>query len=144
MLYDQILPLHLWDEACNTMVYLQNRSLYRILGIKTPEEAFSRKRPDVGHFRIFGSSVYSHVTKDARKKLELTAELGIFVGYTDTPHNYQVYLPTNRMTIIHRDVKFDEEKAMLERELHLHVVKEILAPKVEGPQIDVEQPHAEV
>jgi len=56
----------LWAEACNTMVYLQNRSPHRILGMKTPEEVFSSKRPDVGHFRIFGSSVYCHVTKDAR------------------------------------------------------------------------------
>ena len=31
--------------------------------------------------------------KDARKKLELTTEVGIFVGYTDTPQNYRVYLP---------------------------------------------------
>ena len=70
MLHDQGLPLHLWVEACNTTVYLQNRILHRILGMKTPEETFSDKRPDVGHFRIFGSSVYCHVTKDARKKLE--------------------------------------------------------------------------
>ena len=26
-----------------------------------------------------------HVMKDARKRLEPTAEVGIFVGYTDTP-----------------------------------------------------------
>eukprot|EP00253_Pinus_taeda_P027560 PITA_27560 len=89
MLHDQGLPLHLWAEACNTSVYLQNRSPHRILGMKTPTEAFSGKRPDVGHFRIFGSSVYFQVTKDARKKLELTTELQIFMGYTDTPHNYQ-------------------------------------------------------
>eukprot|EP00253_Pinus_taeda_P017404 PITA_17404 len=57
MLQDQGLPLHFWAEACNTMVFLQNRSLHRILGMKTPEEAFSGKRPDVGHFRSFGSSV---------------------------------------------------------------------------------------
>lgn len=56
--------------------------------MKTPKEDYSDKRPDVGHFRIFGSSVYCHVTKDAWKKLELTIELGIFVGYIDTPHNY--------------------------------------------------------
>ena len=90
--------------------------------MKTPEEAFSSKRPDVGHFRIFGSSVYCHVTKDAWKKLELTAELGIFVGYTDTPHNYRVYLPTSRRIVFRRDLKFDEQKAMrvsLERELQL-------------------------
>ena len=65
MLHDQGLPLHLWAEACNIAVYLQNRNLHRILGMKTPEEAFSGKRPYVGHFRLFSSSVYCHVTKDA-------------------------------------------------------------------------------
>jgi len=37
MLHDQGLPLHLWVEACNTIVYLQNRSPHRIIGMKTPE-----------------------------------------------------------------------------------------------------------
>ena len=90
--------------------------------MKTPEEAFSGKRPDLGHLRIFNSSVYFHVTKDARKKFEPEAELGIFVGYTNTPHNYQVYLPTSGRTVVCRDLKFDEQKAMrfsLERELKL-------------------------
>eukprot|EP00253_Pinus_taeda_P023272 PITA_23272 len=90
MLHDQGLPLHLWIEACNAAAYLQNRSPHHILGMKTPEEAFFGKRPDVGHFRIFGSSVYCHVTNDAWKKLESTTELGILVWYTDTPYNYQV------------------------------------------------------
>ena len=80
--------------------------------MSTRKEAFSGKKPDVSYFKIFGSSAYCHVTKDARKKLEPTSEVGIFVGYIDTPHNYQVYFPTNRMTISKRDVKFDEEKAM--------------------------------
>jgi hypothetical protein len=100
--------------------------------MKTPMEAFSGKRPDVSHFRIFGSSVYCHVTKDARKKLDPTAELGILVGYTDTPHNYRVYLPTSQRTVVRRDLKFDEQKAMrvsLERELKLHAEEELLVPK---------------
>jgi len=108
--------------------------------LKIPEEVFSDKRLDIGQFRMFGSSVYFHVTKDAWKKLESIEDLGIFVEYTDTPHNYWVYLPTNRMIVVHRDVRFDEEKVMhvsLEREFQLHVVEEILAPKVEEPQIDV-------
>ena len=108
MLHDQSLPLHLWVQACNIAVYFHNRSLHRKLGMKTPVEAFSRKRPDVSHFRIFGSSVYCHVTKDARKKLEPTAELGILVGYTDTPHNYRVFLLTSQRTVVRRDLKFDE------------------------------------
>jgi hypothetical protein len=32
MLHDQGLPLFLWVEACNTVVYLQNRSPHRVLG----------------------------------------------------------------------------------------------------------------
>ena len=58
------------------------------------------------------------------------------MGYIDTPHNYQVYMPTCRMRVVRRDIRFDEDKSMkvsLERELELHADEEILAPKVEGP-----------
>ena len=95
MLHDQGLPLHLWPEACNTMVYVQNRSPHQVLDMKTPEHTYSSKRPDVRHFRIFGSSVYYHVTKDTWKNLEPTTELWIIMGCIDTPHNYQVYMPTS-------------------------------------------------
>ena len=90
----------MWDEACNTIVYLHNISPHQILGTSRPEEDFSRKRTDRAHFGIFGSLVYYHVTKDTQKKIEATTEFGIFLGYTDTPHNYQVYLPTNRMEVV--------------------------------------------
>ena len=69
----------------------------------------------------------------------------IFVGYTETPHNYRVYFPKFRMTVVRRDIKFNEEKAMklsLERELHLHVEEEILVPKDEP--LDVDQPQEEI
>eukprot|EP00253_Pinus_taeda_P008378 PITA_08378 len=35
MLHDQCLPLHLWDEACNTAVYVHNHSPHQILEMKT-------------------------------------------------------------------------------------------------------------
>ena len=76
--------------------------------MSTPEEAFTGKKPDVSHFKIFGSFVYVHVTKDARKKLEPTVEIGIFVGYTDTPCYYRVYFQNRRMTVVRQDIKFDE------------------------------------
>ena len=85
------------------------------------------------------------MTKDSKKKLEPTAEVGIFVGYTKTPHNYHVHFPNNIMTIVIRDIKFDEEKTMLlslERELDLHAEEELLVPKDESQ--DVDQPHEEV
>ena len=106
--------------------------------MSTPEEDFTGKKLVVSHFKIFGSSVYVHVTK---KKLEPTAEVGIFVGYIETPHNYHVYFPNSQMTVVRRDIKFNEEKAMklsLERELHLHAEEELLVPKDEP--LDVDQP----
>jgi hypothetical protein len=145
MLHDPGLPMHLWAEACNTMVYVKNRCPHRVLGMSTPEEAFTGKKLDVSHFKIFGSSVYVHVTKNARKKLEPTAEVEIFVGYIETPHNYRVYLPNNKMTVMRRDIKVDEGKAMwlsLERELDLHAKEELLVPNDEAQ--DVDQPHEEV
>lgn len=80
--------------------------------MSTPEEVFSLKKLDVAHFRILFSSVYCHVSKDTWKNLEPTAKLGIFFRYTDTPHNYRVYLWSHRMTIVLRDVKLDENNAM--------------------------------
>ena len=66
--------------------------------------------------------------------------------YTDTHHNYWVFLPTNQRTMVCRDLKFDEEKAIrisLERDLKLHAEEELLVPKEEETQIDAEQPHVE-
>ena len=79
--------------------------------MSTPEEAFSGKKLDVSYFKIFGSLVYFHVTKYERKKLEPASNVAIYVGYTDSPHNYEVYFLAQKMTVVRRDVKFDEEKA---------------------------------
>ena len=47
MLHDQGLPIHLWAEVCNTAVYVQNHCPHKKLGMTTPEEAFSGKKPDI-------------------------------------------------------------------------------------------------
>jgi hypothetical protein len=112
MLHDQGLPFHLWVEACNIVVYVKNHCPHRVFGMSTPKESFTGNKPDVSHFKIFGSSVYVHVNKDDRKKMELTAEDGIFVGYIETPHNYHVYFLNSNMTVMPQDIKFDEGKAM--------------------------------
>jgi hypothetical protein len=137
--------MHLWAEACNTVVYVKNNFPHRVLGMSAPEEAFTGKKPDVSHFNIFGLSIYVHVTKNARKKMKPTIEFGIFVSYIETPHNYRVYFPNNKMIVMRRDIKFDEGKSMqlsLERELDLHAEEELLVPKYESQ--DVDQPHEEV
>lgn len=64
--------------------------------------------------------------------------------YIETPHNYCVYFPSLRMTVVHRDVKFDEEKSLrfsFESKLQLHLDQNILALK-EVPQEVVEKSQA--
>ena len=53
MLFNQDLPNSLWAEATGTVVYIQNRCLHAILENETPEEAFSGKKSEVGHLRVF-------------------------------------------------------------------------------------------
>ena len=145
MLHDQGLPMHMWAEACKTKVYVKNHCPHRVLGMSTPQEAFTSKKPDVSNFNIFGSCFYVHVTKDARKKMGPTAKVGIFVGYTETPHKYRVYFPNRKITVVPRDIKFVEEKAMclsLERALDFHVEEQMLVPKDDSQ--DMDQPHEEV
>jgi len=90
-----------------------------VLNRATPEEAFTGKKPDVSHFRIFGSLVYCHVPSESRKKLEPTTVKGIFVGYNEIAKAYRVYVSTLRRTMIRRDVRFEEGRGLrksLERE----------------------------
>jgi hypothetical protein len=111
MIHDQGLPLFLWAEACNTIVYLQNMSPHRALGNVTPDEAFTGQKPQVGHLRIFGCVTYSYIPKELRKKIEPTAEKGIFVGYSETSKAYRIYIPALKRVVVRRDVKFEEQKA---------------------------------
>jgi hypothetical protein len=64
MLFNQDLPNSLWAEVTDTTVYSQNRFLHAILENETPGEAFSGKKPEVGHLRVFEYLVYIHVPKE--------------------------------------------------------------------------------
>lgn len=83
------------------------------MGSKTPEEAFTGKKPDVSRFRIFGCMTYSHVPEEKRTKLEPTAKKGIFVGYSETSKAYRIYIPALRKIVLRRDVRFEEEKVVV-------------------------------
>eukprot|EP00253_Pinus_taeda_P027763 PITA_27763 len=63
MLHDQRLLKFIWAEAANTAIYVQNQCPHQALGSKTPKERFTGKKPDLSHFRIFGSPLYFHVPK---------------------------------------------------------------------------------
>jgi hypothetical protein len=108
MMCDQDLPSSLWAEATNTAVYIQNRSPHVILGEKTPEEAFTGENPEVGHLRIFRCSVFIHIPKEKRTKMDPSGKKCFFVGYSETSKAYIIYVPGQRFIEVSRDVTFHE------------------------------------
>jgi hypothetical protein len=112
--------MHLWVEASNTAVYVQNKSPHKILGNKIPEEVFTGKKPEVSHLRIFGCPVFIHVPKEKRTKLEPSGKKGTFVGYSETSKAYRIYIPGQRQIEINQDITFDEDEAFRRsRESHM-------------------------
>ena len=67
MLKEKKLPLELWGEAVNMCVHVLNRSTTKSLKGKTPYGCWYERRPNVSHFRIFGSLVHVKVTGSLRK-----------------------------------------------------------------------------
>ena len=89
MFHDQYLPMHLWEEASRTAIYVYNCTSHRVLENKAPEEVFSGKKPEVSHLIIFGCPV--HILKEKRTKLDPLGKKGIFVGYSKNSKAYIIY-----------------------------------------------------
>ncbi|GAU42392.1 hypothetical protein TSUD_296900 [Trifolium subterraneum] len=104
------LPHRFWGEAVSTVVYILNRSPTKKLIDKVPEEVWSKCKPSVTHFKVFGSLSYKHVPDARRKKLDDKSEPMVFVGYHRTGA-YRLYNPTSDKIEISRDVKVLENES---------------------------------
>ena len=76
---------------------------------KTPEELFSKNKPNLIHLRTFGCHVFIDIPKEKRSKLEPLGKKGIFVGYSETYKAYHIYISGKRNIELSRDVIFDED-----------------------------------
>jgi hypothetical protein len=62
----------------------------------TPEEAFSRVKPEIEHFRIFGCPVYFHVPKEKNFKLDPSRRKDTFMNNSESSKTFQIYIPGQR------------------------------------------------
>jgi hypothetical protein len=109
MLQDAQLPTKFWAEAANTACYLRNRTPIGPGGI-TPEEAYSGKKPYIGHLRAFGCIAYAHIPKERRQKLDPNAKKTVLIGYMPTARQYRLYdLVANKVVLATAPI-FDESK----------------------------------
>ena len=91
-------------------VYLRHRNSAKAVKSMTPFEAWTRKKPKVGHLRVFGCDAYAHIPKDERHKLDSKARKYIFLGCGEETKEYRLYDPKREKVIYSRDVQFNEEK----------------------------------
>ena len=108
MLKRKKLPKELWTEVVACAVYLSNRSPTRSVWGKTPQEAWSGRKPGISHLRVFGSIAHVHIPDERRTKLDDKSESFIFIGYDANSKGYKLYNPSIKKIVISRDVTFDK------------------------------------
>ena len=102
------LPSFLWGEVVHTAIHTLNRCPTKAVEGKTPYEAWTGKKPNLSHFRIFGCDAFAFITSEKRKKLDKRSEKCIFVGYDNQHRGYRLYSSSHKIVFISRDVKFNE------------------------------------
>ena len=127
MLISSGLPTFLWDEAASHANYLRNRAPTRALQGITPYEAWTGKKPDVGHLREFGCDVWVLDESNNRSKLDPKSKKMVFVGFMDGPKAIRYYDAKTRSIKVSRNVAFNENEQPTEL-----VIVDIPGVRVEG------------
>lgn len=105
LLFDAKFETKFWAEAVNTAVYIKNRSpTSGLVGDTTPYEMWTKRKPNIEHLRIFGSSVMVHIPKQKRRKWDKKAVRMLLVGYSENTKGYRLYDPESQKIIVARDV----------------------------------------
>lgn len=109
MLHRASMPAYMWGAAVLAAVYLENRTVSKACGGKTPFEALSGKAPSVGHLRVFGCAAYRHIVHGRDGKFGPRAEKLVLVGYVEGMKNYRLFNPLTGAIVTSHDVRFDED-----------------------------------
>ena len=109
MMEAKTLPPKYWDEAINYATYIHNRVPHKQLYGMTPFEAWSGHKPNVTHFRIFGSRAWARIPTEKRKALHPQSQECLFVGYYEDSKGYKLINLSTNKSFIERCVQFQEE-----------------------------------
>ena len=106
LLLEAKLPKTFWTYAVMASVYIRNRCFNTRLE-KTPYEAFTGQKPNLGNMHVFGTACFAYVQD--KKKLDARSEKGVFVGYDKGSPAYLVYFPERGDIRRVRCVKFNDK-----------------------------------
>ena len=106
-----------WKHAVGTAVHIYNVTPISKAKFLTLKEMWSSSKPDISHLRIFGCAAYIHVLKGKRRKLDPKSREMIFVSYKNLSKGWQFWDAKNRCIEISHDVKFNESRFPLCKDL---------------------------
>ena len=75
----------------------------------TPFKAWSGHKPDVTHFRIFGTKAWARIPTEKKKALHPQSQECLFVGYSEDSKWYKLINLNTNKAFIEMSVQFQEE-----------------------------------
>lgn len=109
-LKEKQLPLALWGEAIRHSIYVLNRLPTRAVSGMTPYEAWSGRKPNIAHIRVFGCLGHMKIPPVHTTKLDDRSKLVINLGKEPGSKAYRLFDPKHNSVHVSRDVVFEEDK----------------------------------
>ena len=108
MLHARNMDPKFWAEGVNVASYIINRSPTIDVKHKTPAEAWSGRKPIVGHSKVIGCDAYVHMPKEKRKKLDKKSHKCIRLVIVNHLRPTRCMILIQMKFLFRRDVIFDE------------------------------------
>ena len=104
-------PGAFWGEAVRHSVHLLNRLPTKPMGYRTPFEAWNGRKPQLGHFRVFGCKAHVRPATPHLKKLDDRSVPMVYFGVEEGSKAHRLYNPQTKKIVVSRDVIFEESVA---------------------------------
>jgi hypothetical protein len=116
MLRELCLPTMYWADAVHSTIYILNRCSTKMVKYSTPYEAWFYRKPNVSHFKIFGSTCFVYIPSQQRQKLDGKPIRRVFIGYSEESKAYRCHDPLTNRLCVSRDMIFDEGEVYFKNE----------------------------
>ncbi|RDY04492.1 hypothetical protein CR513_11796, partial [Mucuna pruriens] len=91
-------------------MHILNRSPTLTVKDKTSEQMWSKNKPKVDYFGVFGCLAHVHVPNQRKTKLDDKNLKCIPLGVSDESKAFRLFDPVARKIIVSKDVNFEEDK----------------------------------
>lgn len=124
------LPANLWPEAVGTTVYLVNVTPAKLNKEMPPLQRYMGKTIKISPLKVLVFTLYSHIRKEERTKMDPRADLCMMAGYDLASKAYRLYHLVKHKIFVTKDAGFDESKIAITKHKNMQALptKQITIP----------------